>query len=94
MIKRIIYSLLRSYKTMNTWEEDYLKIAKLLVHRHIKRGRNCVQMNEYILHLDMRVRQEPRKPVSEPAAEPTTITTNNRKDQLFLCMEYSRHDLP
>ena len=31
---------------------------------------------------------------SKPAAEPTATTTNDRKDQLFLCMEYSRNDLP
>ena len=33
MIQGIIYILLNNYKKQNTWEEDYLEMAKLLFYR-------------------------------------------------------------
>ena len=69
-------------------------MAKLLFRRHVKWGWNRARIKEYSLHSDMRLCQEPEKVAAKPAAEPTATTTNDRKDQLFLCMEYSRNDLP
>ena len=69
---------LQNHRTLR--EEEYLEMTKLLFHRHFKRGWNCAQMKEYILHSDMRLRQELQKPAAEPAAGPTATTSNGGKD--------------
>ena len=55
MTEDTTYILLRKYKT-EYLEEDYFKMATLLFHRHVRRGRNHTQTMEHILQGDMRLR--------------------------------------
>ena len=61
MMRGIIYSLMRNYKLQNTYESDYIKMAKLLFECHVARGWDQGIMKEYILAADYQLRQNPPK---------------------------------
>ncbi|KAL7544454.1 hypothetical protein ACHAWF_007836 [Thalassiosira exigua] len=57
MMKGIIYGLLRNYFLQNTNEDDYMKIATLLFHRHVARGWAKATIKEDILAADAKLCQ-------------------------------------
>ena len=93
MMRGIIYSLMRNYKLQNTYESDYIKMAKLLFERHVARGWDQGIMKEYILAADYKLRQNPPKLV-KPTFEIYGEESNYVRDCFYLPWEFHPGDLP
>ena len=91
MAKGIITSLLRIYYKQNTKIADYEAIAILLFHRWLQRGWSRVDMEEYILQANIKIRRERQQ---TPTTAPTTIEPLTNKEQVFIHWEYHQCNIP
>lgn len=96
MIKGIIYSLLNTCKKQNTYLENHLDVVVKLFGRHAAWGWDKSVRKRMILEASSKLEQKSLLPnySADLPANSTTENFLNSPNRLFICMEYSKNDMP